>query len=188
MLIDKSRQKLLNAIQYFVTNTRNCGKTKLFKLLYFLDFQHYQSIGRSVTGLDYFAWKMGPVPKTLFSEFDNAKQDMKTAFDISFKGEKKMLVLKPKGEMDLSIFSRRELNIMKSLAAECKDLIADDMIELTHLENSPWHQIYEGEGRKQELIPYSLAIRKGEATEMDMVVNDHEEFIRNYCDSRDSAA
>jgi len=38
------------------------GKTKLFKLLYLLDFHHFRETGRSVTGLEYRAWKHGPVP------------------------------------------------------------------------------------------------------------------------------
>ena len=32
MLIDHTREKLLNLIAYFVKNTQKCGKTKLFKL------------------------------------------------------------------------------------------------------------------------------------------------------------
>ena len=53
--IDHSREKLINAILYFVKNTQNCGKLKTLKLLYFLDFIHYKEIGRSVTGLEYYA-------------------------------------------------------------------------------------------------------------------------------------
>ena len=33
MLRDHSREKLLNAVVYFATNTKFCGKTKLYKLL-----------------------------------------------------------------------------------------------------------------------------------------------------------
>jgi uncharacterized phage-associated protein len=38
------------------------------KLLYFLDFIHFKQTGKCVTGLDYYAWKRGPVPKKLFDE------------------------------------------------------------------------------------------------------------------------
>ncbi|EQD73859.1 hypothetical protein B1A_04740, partial [mine drainage metagenome] len=62
MLISHEREKLINAIIFFAIHTRFLGKTKLFKLLYFLDFEHHKETGRSVTGMDYFAWKMGPVP------------------------------------------------------------------------------------------------------------------------------
>jgi len=62
MLISRDREKLVNAIVFFAGNTRYCGKTKLFKLLYLLDFHHFRETGRSVTGLEYRAWKHGPVP------------------------------------------------------------------------------------------------------------------------------
>jgi Antitoxin SocA-like, Panacea domain len=65
MLISRNREKLINVVVYFASNTRHCGKVKLFKLLYLLDFTHFRETGRSVTGLDYRAWKMGPVPLEL---------------------------------------------------------------------------------------------------------------------------
>ena len=81
MIITHHREKLINAIIYFATHTKYCGKTKLLKLLYFLDFSHFKRTGKSVTGLDYFAWGMGPVPKELFKELSgNLKRDMKVPF------------------------------------------------------------------------------------------------------------
>jgi uncharacterized phage-associated protein len=71
MLVEHSREKLINSIIYFLKNTKNCGKTKLFKLLYYLDFMHFRETGRSVTGLDYYAWDFGPVPKKLYDEINN---------------------------------------------------------------------------------------------------------------------
>jgi hypothetical protein len=52
MLITHERDKLINAIIFFAKNTRFLGKTKLCKLLYFLDFEHFKETGRPVTGLD----------------------------------------------------------------------------------------------------------------------------------------
>ena len=45
MIIDHHREKLIDAIIYFVLNTKYCGKTKLFKLLYFLDFDRVNHRG-----------------------------------------------------------------------------------------------------------------------------------------------
>jgi hypothetical protein len=59
MLITYERNKLINAIVYFAQNTQHLGKTKLFKLLYLLDFEHFRQTGRSVTGLDYYACCVG---------------------------------------------------------------------------------------------------------------------------------
>jgi hypothetical protein len=58
---------------------------------------------------------------------------------------------------DPSHFTRRELRIMASLAEEFSDPQADEIIETTHLENQPWHQIYVEQRRRQGRIPYELA-------------------------------
>jgi hypothetical protein len=75
MLITHEREKLINAILFFVEHTLHTGKTKLFKLLYLLDFEHYRETGRSVTGLSYYAWKLGPVPVALDEEIDEPAAD-----------------------------------------------------------------------------------------------------------------
>ncbi len=52
--------RLYNACIYFLKNTKYCYKTKLFKLLYELDFKHFELTGSSVTGQKYVAWQFGP--------------------------------------------------------------------------------------------------------------------------------
>ena len=82
MLISRNRQKLIQAAVYFALNTQGCGKVKLFKLLYLLDFAHFRETGRNVTGLDYVAWKLGPVPLELAQEWDQLDPDLAAAVDI----------------------------------------------------------------------------------------------------------
>jgi uncharacterized phage-associated protein len=79
MLINRDRQKLINAVIFFANNVEKCGKVKLFKLMYFLDFEHYKITGRNVTSMDYYAWKMGPVPTALFDEINSPEPDMAEA-------------------------------------------------------------------------------------------------------------
>jgi hypothetical protein len=68
MLNNSYRKKLLHAVLYFATKVKNPSKVKIFKLLYFLDFEHYRQTGQSVTNLDYFAYDFGPVPKDFYQE------------------------------------------------------------------------------------------------------------------------
>ena len=181
MLIDKSREKLLNVIIYFANNTVYCGKTKLYKLLYFLDFQHYQEIGKSVTSLKYFAWKMGPVPvrlEDLFQFPDTFKDYLEIETIRINKGE--MVNFKPKKNFNERIFSRREIKILESLVKKHRNDLAENMIEATHLENLPWHKVYEIEKRKQALIPYSYALKKSEKETMEWLIKEREEVEENY--------
>ena len=91
--------------------TRKCGKVKLFKLLYFLDFEHFKATGRSVTGLDYFAWQMGPVPAALFDEIETPQPDMASALRFQERvvrqGRQTMLDITPQIPFSPTHFSRR---------------------------------------------------------------------------------
>ena len=115
MLITHNREKLINTIIYFADKVDKCGKVKLFKLLYFLDFEHYKLTGRSVTGLDYYAWKMGPVPVALYDEIESLEPDMAKALRFGevavYGGRGSMLTINPKQAFDDSHFTRRELKL-----------------------------------------------------------------------------
>lgn len=182
MIINHTREKLIHAIIYFASNTRHFHKIKLCKLLYFLDFEHFRQTGRSVTDLDYFAWPKGPVPVSIFNEIDNPEQDL--AESVQFKETAikmgKMLEVVPLVPFEAKFFSKRELNIMEMLAKEFSDTLADDMVEATHLENQPWHKIYNEQNKKQEHIPYELAIQKQEFEEMQKLAKERDELINNF--------
>ncbi len=82
MLVTHEREKLINAILYFAHNTRYLGKIKLFKLLFLLDYEHFRQTGCSVTGLEYRAWKFGPVPVQVMQEWDDPEPDLAAAISI----------------------------------------------------------------------------------------------------------
>ena len=54
------------------------------------------------------------------------------------------------------------------------------MVEATHLENRPWHEIYEVQGKRQQQIPYDLALARGDAELMRRQAIERNEVIRNY--------
>lgn len=182
MLKTYERQKLCEAIVYFAQNTRKLGKTKLFKLLYFLDFEHFKQTGRSVTGSEYHAWPKGPVPVKLYEEIEKPSADLLACVSIeaipTLRGA--MFKVAAKKKFDSKHFTKRELKLLEELATRYKDATADQMIEETHLENRPWHEVYEVKGGKQERIPYEMALRKQETEEMLRHVREHQEVIKNY--------
>ena len=184
MLANYDREKLINAILFFCGHTKYCGITKLFKLLYFLDFEHYKQIGRSVTGLDYYAWKMGPVPTRLYNEIPNALEpdlaERVQFIAIRSKHKNHFVKIQPKQAFVPKMFSKREIRIMTELAKEYKNSLADDMIEATHLENLPWHQVYCVEGNQQGIISYEYALKKADADLIGYIVKENKEVISNY--------
>lgn len=160
MLISRERQKLVNAIVYFAANTEYCGKVKLFKLLYLLDFAHFRETGRSVTGLEYRAWKLGPVPLDLMQEWEQLEPDLAEAVAIvpeqviDYYRERVV----PKVAFDDSSFTRRELRLMAELAARFREEQTRPLINFTHAERGPWDKIWDSSRGNNERIPYALAL------------------------------
>ncbi len=160
MLIEHSREKLINSIIYFLNNTKNCGKTKLFKLLYYLDFIHFRETGRAVTGLDYYAWDFGPVPKNLYDEINNPSPDLKENVFIptkADKNDKSFVELKAKKKFDNKYFTKRELRILENVAFIFRDVKAEKIMEASHLPNHPWDRTIKTKGEKAK-IEYTLAL------------------------------
>jgi uncharacterized phage-associated protein len=160
MLISRNREKLINAVVYFASNTKHCGKVKLFKLLYLLDFAHFRETGRNVTGLDYHAWKMGPVPFDLMQEWDELESDMARA--IAIVPEKVIDFVRElvvaKVRFDDSLFTRRELRLMRELSVHFADELTKPLIGFTHEERGPWDKIWDGGKGNNERIPYALSL------------------------------
>ena len=157
MIITHHREKLINAIIYFAQNTQYCGKTKLMKLLYFLDFTHFKQTGKSVTGQDYFAWIMGPVPKDLFEELSgNMKPDMIAAIK-ELPADKEFQQVNPIKQFNADYFSKKEMKLLENISFIFKDAKSDLMIESTHLKNEPWDKTLKEKGEFQK-IDYMLAV------------------------------
>jgi uncharacterized phage-associated protein len=157
MIITHSREKLINAIIYFAKNTKFCGKIKLMKLLYFLDFRHFKETGKSVTGLEYYAWEKGPVPKELFEELDDLKSDLKAAINVIRSDKTSLQQIVPKRSFDDTYFSNREKRLLEELSYVFENAKAEEMVEVSHLENEPWHRTLTQKGQWQK-IDYLLAI------------------------------
>src|SRR6185295_2521583 len=115
MFVSRDREKLINAIIYFLGATNHCHTLKLFKLLNFADFEHFRQTGRTITGLEYRALPKGPVPTELLYELRHgAGRDLKDAvtfFEVKDEITDALLRrdLKPRVEFDKKWFSKREL-------------------------------------------------------------------------------
>lgn len=156
MVVTHHREKLINAITYFAEHTKYCGKTKLLKLLYLLDFCHFKQTGKSVTGLEYFAWEKGPVPVTLYEELSGKMNpDLKEAINIVQIDDFQKIA--PKKKFADKYFTKREREVMAHIALIYRDAKAQDMIEVTHFKNEPWHKTLKEKGPFKK-IDYMLSI------------------------------
>jgi uncharacterized phage-associated protein len=162
MFVSRDREKLLNAIIYFLRETNHCHTLKLFKLLNFADFEHFRQTGRTITGLDYRALPKGPVPTKLLTELKSGgKKDLKEAinlFEVKDEITDALLRrdLKARGQFDKKWFTLRELKVLTRIAELFRDLPADDMTKFSHENKKPWATVYADSKGEGQLIPPEL--------------------------------
>lgn len=156
------RNKLINAIIYFASNTAYCGKIKLFKLLYLADFEHFHQTGKSITGYEYQAWKFGPVPVELMEEWEDLECDLSDAVHIV--SEKvidhvRQTVKVNKGvKFDADIFTPRQLKIMGDISTKYKSTRSPEMIDVTHEQNGAWDKVWKDGLGSKDVIPYEMSL------------------------------
>lgn len=162
MIETRNRERLLNTLIYF-SETRFAGKVKLFKLLYALDFLHFQETGYSVTGLKYNAWKMGPVPVELFDELKKPKKDF---IDSLSKRKKKYLngweaqILVPRKEFNDIYFSPFQIELMQKISKKYFNSNAEDMTADSHQEFGCWDEVYNQQKNDGGNIPYEMILQR----------------------------
>jgi hypothetical protein len=166
---NRNREKFINAMIFFALNTnRNkIGKLKMSKLLFALDFEHFKQTGRWVTGMRYYAYPKGPYPKDEFEKVSDkaAPPDIDRVMGVTPMyeddlGESRGYLFKVRGnhKPDLSLFSKRELEIMKWLAECWHDATGKQIKDWSHKRGTPWRKVWEEENRKYEPISYAYAI------------------------------
>lgn len=162
-----ARQKLINAIVFFASSTKYCGKIKLFKLLFLMDFEHFSQTGKSVTGFEYEAWKFGPVPADLMEEWEELNPDMAQAVHIEsekvYDFDRLAVKVNDGINFDDSFFTPRELRIMTSFAEKYRETKSGKLIDITHEQNGAWDKVWQKGFGDRETIPYALALKDDDA-------------------------
>jgi uncharacterized phage-associated protein len=184
IFIQHNREKLLNAMIFFLKKTKKCGKLKILKLLYFLDFIHFKQTGKSVTDLKYYAWEKGPVARDLWHELSKPKDDLKAHIAILRSAPSEFLKMLPRKKFDQKYFSKRELRIMALVADLFKEADANQMSEASHLPNQPWDKTKKEKGLSEE-IDYMLALDNTKESlsieRVQDILNEREEVRLLFC-------
>lgn len=146
--------KLSEMVVYF-TEALQPWKTKMNKLLFYSDFLMHQQYAFSISGVQYRAIDMGPVPNNFNSIFEYLSN--KNIIDIQYfnfpdggTGEQ----FKPNGKSVFrsEIFTKEELAILTRVAERFKKTSTNEIIEISHKEKA-W--IENNENKK--LIDYAYS-------------------------------
>jgi uncharacterized phage-associated protein len=138
------REKLFEAIAYFLANTKHCGLVKLFKLLYYADMLHFRETGRSITGMRYQALPYGPVPTKLYNEIRNPPGDLNLQFEVTAPPKPieaeipPPTSIKPRAVVPRGFLTKREQRILSEVSEIFRDVNAKDISDVSHAKNGPW--------------------------------------------------
>jgi len=143
--------KILGLISYFAKHTKYCGITKLFKLLFAADCELLKETGKTISGLDYFTYPAGPVPKELYEDFSDETSFFAENIEFKIPRFGKLKQIHTKYKFDEKLFSKRELDIIQRIAVIFKDAYARDMTKISHQIDQPWTTTKKTKGDLQKI-------------------------------------
>lgn len=146
-------ERFQNMIKYFAEKL-SPFKVKMNKLLFYADFECFRRFGVGMSGVEYQAIQMGPVPYYYQSQFDLAQRNGIIRIDeVLFSGGMVGEKFEPIGKkFDADLFSKNELDVLKHILNLFKSTSTHDIIEISHKEKA-WIECE----KERDLIPYSYA-------------------------------
>ena len=150
------REKLEEAILFFVTRVENAFKTKINKLLWYADFLSYRATSCSITGSAYVAAVHGPVPKNydlLLGEM--GRKGLVRSTEVEFPSGACGELIEACREPNMTLFNGAEQAYLGKVAREFRYSSASDVRNRSHSEEA-YKKTYT-EGTQWQGIPYRLA-------------------------------
>ncbi len=144
-------EKIENLIIYIAVKCGGVLKTKLNKLLWYMDFKHFKDHTVGITGAKYLHLPLGPVPMDYdLLTFKLQNEDRLEAQEViigEYLGENYIA----KEEADISLFTREELETIDRVMKKLVHLGSGKIKDISHKEAA-----YKMTEHKQ-VIPYSFA-------------------------------
>lgn len=149
-------EKLENLLLYMLEKCGgkpNIGETVLYKLLYFVDFDAFETFGAPVTGMSYIKLQYGPVPAK--KEYDPVLSSMKECGKLNIfthkyfnKMQKRYVAL---ANPNLKCFTAIEIELISKVINKLSNMSANEITEFVH-EDVPWKLT-----KENDIIDYRLA-------------------------------
>ena len=147
-------RKLSEMVMFF-TEKLEPWKTKLNKLLFYADFIMHKQSGFSMSGVQYRAIPMGPVPNNFNSIFDYlANKEEVDIYYTNFAngGTGEQFKPNPNKSFNKALFTEAELKILEEVAERFKNTSTNEIIEISHKEKAWIDNIAE-----KKLIDYNYS-------------------------------
>ncbi|HUJ09376.1 MAG TPA: Panacea domain-containing protein [Verrucomicrobiae bacterium] len=150
-----SSDKMQHVILFFLERINNVhlGRKKLMKLLYYVDFDHYEMHGKSVTGATYRKLPHGPVPKEAKQLIEHmAKKNLVKEVKVK-RVDYAQHRLIAQTKFDASLFSGEEIQTLERVAKEWENCTGGEIEAASHAE-APWSATKDGKDIDYDLAYY----------------------------------
>ena len=127
--------KIGNTLIYLTEKIGSSSKTKLLKLLYILDEMSIKRSGIPFLNLRYELWKFGPVAQDVFIELSS--QPNKLSPYIERITSEAGVFVKPINSFNNDEFTDNDIDLMDEVIRIHGSKSGNDLVEITHRENSP---------------------------------------------------
>ena len=144
--IDMNKKNIL-LVEYILSKLNGgvADYWKVYKLLYFIDFQYYSKHKKSITGDDYYNWEYGPMPY----QKGNAEYINNNIINEGVKANlwrninENTIQLIP-GQNVTDQFNAEELIVIDEILLKYGALSGKELVDLSH-EDMPWKMTKRGE-------------------------------------------
>lgn len=137
--VNKEKNGVLLA--YLAERIPNVTLRKLLKLVYLTDEKFTIERGFPLTWFNYFAWKKGPVAPEVYDVKNGSFAD----FVQCHRNSNDKYKISPVGgaltEDRLNLYSRYEMNMIDEIISKYGSMSADELTDITHLENTLWSKV-----------------------------------------------
>ena len=128
--------KISNMVLFFSERTQT-WTTKLNKLLFYSDFLAYKHLGFGISGLDYRAIQMGPVPSKFEKMYELISDgDLVQREYVEYERGNYGSFFMPLLTFDESLFEKEELEIMQIVSDKFKYKKTEEVINISHRESA----------------------------------------------------
>ncbi len=131
------------------------------KLLYYLDFDHFEKYGESVTRDEYLRFENGPVPRMAEKIIKQMSgKEIKITRRKIREGMNDQMHIEAITDFDINVFTKEELVMLEEVAAKWDKFTGTEMKMATHGE-APWIST-----KPNEVIDYNLVYYRNKYGEM----------------------
>jgi len=135
-------EKLRQVVLYILSKCGgkpNFGETLLYKILYYIDFDAYEILGKPVTGMNYIHQKFGPIPQ--LKQYQPTIQGMREKQEIKIfsqdyygMAQRRYMALT---DYKMDDFSAKERDLIDKVLKQLSDMKARQIEEYVH-NDAPW--------------------------------------------------